>query len=608
MMKKAVLILVAVLLVCSALAGDLAKAHETQRGYRSPVQTEQLRMMAYDLYGATAATKNFYIGSRLCMACHEEDAATFYDTQHSFALIRPMTQYTLVKKKGVLANSLGQKVDDFMAGLDFNTVSSALDAYKPNAPVLSVKRDVYTITINNVDLPVVWVRQQSDRHGYWIQRYGVKIPVNDQAGGKAGATYLGGLQYETHGNKWVLDGIEDVYAGNVPKIKTNMTTADAMASGLESFDQNCVGCHVSGIRSLGKNAKGEVVFKGYTNILNDPDDPNIVDYDGDGVFETVNIGCESCHGPGALHVLASNDADRKARIINPANLPQAEQLDLCGQCHSRIKSVPGKLYSWPYKETTGDQWSPGMGSMSPYYTENFSVYPDGWNGRGTHSQFNEAIKKGTLHFNNQVEKMNCWTCHTLHRNVATSQTRNSISVKEGNNTLRITASYRDNTLCLACHAGFGPFKGITKTMVSKFTDNKRAIAEATEKHTHHPYAPEREMGLSRCTGCHMPYKGTIPGTSDYYVAGHTWDAMSPEKSLNVAYLAKGGQPSSCTVQCHVSRAEVFGMGLEVLPASNGWTRGFDKTMAGILLKYFGPQGTWWKTSPPAAPSRPYPGR
>jgi hypothetical protein len=596
MKRNWVFALVALLFIGSALAGDLVSAHETKKVYSKQLPIDQIRMRMVEMYGTAATSSNYYVGSRLCMACHEEDAATFYDTQHSFALIRPMTQYTLVKKKGVLANSLGQKVDDFMAGLDFNAVSSALDPYKPNAPILSVKKGVYTVTINDVDLPVLWVRQQYDREGNWIQRYGVKIPVNDQAGGKAGAAYLAGIQYESHGNKWVLDGIEDVYEGNIPKIKKNMTTAEAMQGGLESFDQNCVGCHVSGIRSLGKNEKGEVVFKGYTSVLNDPDDPNIVDYDGDGSFETVNIGCESCHGPGAQHILGTTAAQRQARIVNPANLPQAEQLALCGQCHSRVKSVPGKLYSWPYKENLGQQWIPGTGSMDSFYTENFSVYPDGWNGRGTHSQWNEAIKKGTLHFNNQYEKMNCWTCHTLHRNVATSQTRNSLSVMEGNNTLRITASYRDNTLCLACHAGFGPFAGLTKTMISKYKDNLRTIAEVTEKHTHHPYGPDRELGLSRCTGCHMPYKGTIPGTSDYYVAGHTWDAMSPAKSLNPAYLAKGGQPSSCAVQCHMTRAEAFGLGIKARPASNQWTSEFDKAMATILVKFFGPQGAWWKTT------------
>ncbi len=457
MTKKWLLVLVALLFTGSAIAGDLVSAHETKRAYAKQELSPQVRSRMVEMYGATAAGTNYFVGSRLCMACHEEDAATFYDTQHSFALIRPMAQYTLVKKKGVLANTLGQKVDDFIAGLDFNTVSSALDAYKPNAPVLSVKKGVYTVTISNVDLPVLWVRQQMDREGHWIQRYGVKIPVNDQASGKTGATYLAGIQYESHGNKWVLDGIEDVYEGNVPKIKKDMTTAEAMGSGLESFDQNCVGCHVSGIRSLGKNDKGETVFKPYPAVLYDSEDPNIVDYDGDGQYDTVNIGCESCHGPGGLHVLAGNDTDRKARIVNPANLPQAEQLALCGQCHSRIKSVPNKLYSWPYKEALGQQWIPGTGSMDSYFTENFSVYPDGWNGRGTHSQFNEAIKKGTMHFNNPYEKMNCWTCHTLHRNVATSQTRTSLTVTEGTTSLRIATSYRDNTLCLACHAGYGPF-------------------------------------------------------------------------------------------------------------------------------------------------------
>lgn len=52
------------------------------------------------------------------------------------------------------------------------------------------------------------------------------------------------------------------------------------------------------------------------------------------------IGCEQCHGPGALHVEArladaegGGEVDRT--IVNPAHLPLDRRLDVCQQCHTQ---------------------------------------------------------------------------------------------------------------------------------------------------------------------------------------------------------------------------------------------------------------------------------
>jgi tetratricopeptide (TPR) repeat protein len=52
------------------------------------------------------------------------------------------------------------------------------------------------------------------------------------------------------------------------------------------------------------------------------------------VFQGHAIGCERCHGPGALHV---NPAERSAEsdltIVNPADLPPTLRESVCQQCH-----------------------------------------------------------------------------------------------------------------------------------------------------------------------------------------------------------------------------------------------------------------------------------
>lgn len=50
------------------------------------------------------------------------------------------------------------------------------------------------------------------------------------------------------------------------------------------------------------------------------------------------IGCERCHGPGALHVAerkadAPRDSGYDPTIVNPARLPLERRLDVCEQCH-----------------------------------------------------------------------------------------------------------------------------------------------------------------------------------------------------------------------------------------------------------------------------------
>jgi hypothetical protein len=64
----------------------------------------------------------------------------------------------------------------------------------------------------------------------------------------------------------------------------------------------------------------------------------------------------------------------------------------------------------------------------------------------------------------------------------------------------------DNTLCLACHAGYGPFAGLTRAMIQDPVANKDTIAAVVTRHTHHSYDPENKNntgGASRCSKCHM---------------------------------------------------------------------------------------------------------
>jgi tetratricopeptide (TPR) repeat protein len=53
----------------------------------------------------------------------------------------------------------------------------------------------------------------------------------------------------------------------------------------------------------------------------------------------LGIGCESCHGPGDLHIRKENDEDinlpfdNAETIVNPAKLSPKRRIDVCQQCH-----------------------------------------------------------------------------------------------------------------------------------------------------------------------------------------------------------------------------------------------------------------------------------
>src|SRR5688500_16182555 len=78
------------------------------------------------------------------------------------------------------------------------------------------------------------------------------------------------------------------------------------------------------------------------------------------------IGCQRCHGPGALHVRertagVSADTSYDNTIVNPARLPLARRMDVCEQCHVHTSvSVlrEGKnAFSFLPSQALRDQWA-----------------------------------------------------------------------------------------------------------------------------------------------------------------------------------------------------------------------------------------------------------
>jgi hypothetical protein len=245
------------------------------------------------------------------------------------------------------------------------------------------------------------------------------------------------------------------------------------------------------------------------------------------------------------------------------------------------KSVPNGTYSFPYDEATNRFWTPADGKAGTRL-KNFyqfmkgapNLWPDGVTPNGGRP-YNQYLQSNHATFAPHV--VGCPECHDPHNEGEGMLIREE--TVQG--TLTIKTSAEDNTLCISCHATHGPFAGFTKQDVYDATKgNAEAgakISATVSKHTNHPYAPTRMMGLSNCTGCHM-------------ALGHTFKAISPD--MTVKYADQGGMANSCANGCHNSRVDIFNVGVK---SSTSFGAGWDVNLAKLLQKYYGEGGVWWDT-------------
>lgn len=118
---------------------------------------------------------------------------------------------------------------------------------------------------------------------------------------------------------------------------------EAKRPSLRQFDGECVVCHVVG-------------FEYTSGFANEKATPNL-----------KNVGCESCHGPGSLHVKNQNvnKTDKKLNeLMNPFRAPPNENQqqkdarllrlqDACRQCHDLDNDV-----HWDSKTWQENRWKP----------------------------------------------------------------------------------------------------------------------------------------------------------------------------------------------------------------------------------------------------------
>ncbi|MGB9772756.1 MAG: ethylbenzene dehydrogenase-related protein [Bacteroidota bacterium] len=357
--------------------------------------------------------------------------------------------------------------------------------------------------------------------GGWKQRYLVKID---------NSYYILPIQWnlnkyqDNSSGAWVTYNPQNWFNTDGTPKATNVNAFRA-----KSWDKNCSGCHITGNNIQRVVAGTDTSWT--STWANNSDAGNMV------------IGCEDCHGPGSLHPANAFGTDKK--IINPAKLPDNDRkLEVCGQCHYRGTSSGG-TYEYAWDETNNVGYQPGN-ILAPFITNKPGVWPDGITAKQHHQQYQEFLT--SAHVTNPYHKLNCFSCHDPH-GTTEHQVRDSLEVTYQSVNYKIKTDNDDNTLCLACHAGYGPFAAITKAMVQDPVANKAAIGAIVSGHTRHSYDPtdaDTTGGASRCSKCHMPK--TAISAKPYDIHSHTFSTVPPSKTL--AYQAQGGMPNGCAVSCH----------------------------------------------------------
>lgn len=137
----------------------------------------------------------------------------------------------------------------------------------------------------------------------------------------------------------------------------------------------------------------------------------------------INMGCESCHGAGSLHVKAGGGA---GTIINPRKSPET-----CFQCHSDQRGtfmLPNSHPVMAGKMTCSDCHDPHKGSALP-------------EGGTKLARLNDSCLKchtqqgGPFVFEHEAMRDGCVSCHQPHGSVNAKMLR-----------------VRNHNLCMQCHS------------------------------------------------------------------------------------------------------------------------------------------------------------
>lgn len=348
-----------------------------------------------------------------------------------------------------------------------------------------------------------------------------------------------------------------------------------------SWDKNCMGCHVDAGR--------------VTIVSNGTDTSwHATWVDSSSAVENV-VGCENCHGP------YQGGAD-VGHQMNPSKLStKDEKIEVCAQCHARGSSLNGSgtvgSHQYPRNEINNTYFNPADTTQRLAEFFNLSIaanhpggpttWPDLQTAQQNRQEYQEYL--GAKHYSTPFEEITCFTCHDPHPDSSNHNAHmlvDSISIRG----IQVKVNDESNTLCLACHAGHGPFAAIPLSWVQNERAKRDSIGTVVNQHTKHfVYDPLNALntgGLGRCTNCHMTK--TAISAIPYDISTHTFAIIPPIMTIRYASVSSPtkGMLNTCAVSCHrnpsgpTSAVPSFGVATDQNLVD--WTEATDVALAETL--------------------------
>ncbi|HEY2350641.1 MAG TPA: tetratricopeptide repeat protein [Puia sp.] len=336
---------------------------------------------------------NAYVGSESCKSCHTQEHSDWIKSHHYNAML-PAGDST------VLGN--------------FNNESLTADGVTSR---FFKKDGKYFINTQGDD---------SKNHDYEIkyifgfsplQQYLVEFP-----GGKMQATRA---SWDNRKKQWY-----DQYPGQkIPSHDWLHWTGNG-----QNWNTMCASCHSTNLQ------------KGY--------DENTDLYHT--TFNEVNVSCESCHGPGKLHISYINSKNYTANAKVPGafltmtkDAPKMERINGCGYCHARRTDITGSVL--PGKEIMND--------LIPELPTTDFFYADG---QMRDEDYNYTSFLESKMFRHGVECSNCHNPHSgrlkLEGSIVCSQCHPPATFNTPSHTMH--AENSSGSSCINCHMPSKIYMGI----------------------------------------------------------------------------------------------------------------------------------------------------
>lgn len=269
-----------------------------------------------------------------------------------------------------------------------------------------------------------------------------------------------------------------------------------------------------------------------------------------GEFVEFGVSCESCHGPGSLHVqnkrmlrnsMCKNchrSASLKDELEKEIDIMRSVKPAVCGQCHSR--GVENKIdkyhtkvqYNFPVEYLPGQELSKNFMPTNPKTDQKGKNWWGNGVSKNRHQEYADFAKSGhSKSLKNLRTKRDtscakdpdesCLKCHSADYILADDDKKPTLSTA------------KNGITCVVCH---NPHKvGNSKKKASEqcvecHTDETKTM----KNHQSHYPCPDDEV---TCADCHMPR--IVKTGGKFSLRSHAFRIIPPEAT------EKYGMPSSC---------------------------------------------------------------